>query len=131
MSNGKIVGLVALGIIGLMAIAWALGWVAVPFRVTSSENVQKQWTFAYQYEEALRASAAQYCSAKKAVESATSDNEKSQRRSQQLAIEQNYARIQAEYDAKLRNAFEAKLVRPADVPARAATLSDMVLQTCR
>ncbi len=131
MSTGKIVGLTLLGIIGFMAVAWGLGWVAVPLQVTSSENVQKQWAFAYQDEESLRASAAQYCSAKKAVEIATSDNEKSQRRSQQLAIEQNYARIQAEYDAKLRNAFEAKLVRPADVPARAATLSDMVMQTCR
>ena len=131
MSNTKIVfsvvGVLLLILIGL----WALGWMTVPFQVTSPENVQKQWAFAYQYEESLRASASQYCSARSAVESATSDNEKSQRRSQMLAVEQNYARIQAEYDAKLRNAFEAKLVKPSDVPTQAPTLTEMVQRTCK
>ena len=112
-------------VIALMLIFWVVGWLSVPFQVTSSENTQKQYAFVYQYEESLRAMAAQYNAAEKALKEATSENEQSQRRSHLLAIEQNYARVQAEYDAKLRNAFEAKYVRPSDVPPRAPTLAEM------
>lgn len=127
----KVAGVVAGLCILALVVLWILGWVAVPFQVTSPENVRKQWTFAYQYEESLKASAAQYCSARSAVETATGESEKVQRRSQMLAIEQNYARIQAEYDARLRNAFEAHLVKPSDVPLRAPALIEMTEQICK
>ena len=109
----------------LMAFSWAMGWVSVPFQVTSAQNVQDQWKFAYTFDESLQAAARQVCSTESAIKAADNTNEASQRRSQLLAIEQNYARIEGQYNARLRNAFEAKLVRPGDVPAQAPTLDEM------
>lgn len=111
-------------------VSWVGGWAAVPVRVTSAENVQKQWEFAYRYDESLQAAARQVCSAEKGVAESSSDTERTQRRSQALAYEQNYARIEAEFNAKLRNAFEAKYVAPPDVPKRASTLTEMKAKVC-
>src|SRR5262245_1140179 len=95
-----------LGVGILVAVGlFVLGWLAVPFRVASPQNVQDQWRFAYEYDEALKAQARQLCAAEQARDRATSDGERSQRASQALALEQNYARIAGEYNARLRNAF--------------------------
>lgn len=110
---------------------WALGWWAEPWRVTSAQNVREQWRFAYTYDESLQAAARQVCSADAALGSATTDTERTQRRSQLIALEQNYARIQAEYDARLRNAFEAGLVAPSDVPRKAPDLAQNRTKVCR
>ena len=110
--------------------AWLFGWFSVPGEIVSPENVKKQWAFAYQYDESLQAAARQVCLAEKALNAAESDTEKTQRRSQLLAYETNYTRIEAEYNAKLRNAFEAGLVAPPDVPKRAQTLDDMKSRVC-
>lgn len=115
----------------VMLVSVGLGWISMPFQKVSTENVQQQWAFAYQYDESLRAVARQVCSAEKAMNASTTPEEAIQRRSQVMAYEQNYARVQAEYDAKLRNAFEAKYIRPNDVPPRAPDLSVAKLMVCR
>lgn len=112
------------------SVGWVLKWLFLPAQVVSVENVREQWRFAYQYDESLKAIAQQICSTSKAVTNAESSEEKSQRRSQLIALEQNYARVEAEYNSKLRNAFEAKLVRPSDVPERAPTMKENVSQSC-
>lgn len=129
-SLGKIIAWVGGVLLVLMVLGWMFGWIGVPFRTTSAENVREQWSFAYRYEASLEASARNVCSARTAVAQATSDQEQVQRRSQALAYEQNYSRVQSEYDGRLRNAFEAKLVRPRDVPAEAPDL-DQMLQRIR
>lgn len=112
-------------------VVWGLKWLLVPAQVASVENVREQWRFAYQYDESLRAIAQQICSASKAVREAEDSNEKTQRRSQLVALEQNYARVEAEYNAKLRNAFDAKLVKPSDVPEKAPTMKESVSTACQ
>jgi len=109
---------------------FAFGWFTAPVQIYSIENVREQWRFAYDYDESLKAAAQQVCIAEKAVQDASSDNEKSQRRSQQMAYETNYTRIEADFNARLRNAFEAKLVKPADVPDKAPSLSEMKKRVC-
>jgi hypothetical protein len=118
-------------IIAIYAFAWGLGWATMPFEKTSVENVQAQWAFAYSYQESLKSEARQVCTAEKALAGATEHDEKMQRESQLEVLEQNYARIEAEYDAKLRNAFEAKYVKPSDVPHIAPTLVEMKEQVCQ
>lgn len=119
--------MLTLGVLGGIATYTGLAgrWLAQPAQILSPENVRAQWAFAYTYEESLAASARQVCIAEAAVKTATTDTEATARRSQLIAIQQNYARIEGEYNAKLRNAFEAKLVRPDDVPAIAPTLTQM------
>jgi hypothetical protein len=119
--------LLIVGVLGGLATYTGLAarWFAQPAQILSPENVRAQWAFAYTYEESLAASARQVCVAEAAVKAATTDAEGSARRSQLFAIQQNYARIEGEYNAKLRNAFEAKLVRPDDVPTIAPTLAQM------
>lgn len=107
----------------LVALGWFLSWLFVPAQVASPQNVREQWQFAYGYEEKLQAAAQQICIAEEAVASAVGSTEKEQRRSQLIAYEINYTRLQADYDARLRNAFEAKLVAPPDVPKVAPTLT--------
>lgn len=96
--------------------AFIAGWCAVPFKVFSADNVQDQWQFAYTYDESLSAIARQGCAVERLELEAATETERSQRRTQLLAIQQNYARVAGEYNARLRNAFEARLVRPPDVP---------------
>ena len=103
---GRIIGIGLAIIVGVVVLVWALGWIFAPFDVTSVDNVRKQWAFAYQYDESLHAVAKQVCSAERAVKEARGDEERIQRQSQALAFEQNYARIEAEYNAKLRDAFQ-------------------------
>lgn len=127
----RIIGISIAVIIGLVVIAWMLGWILTPLDVTSVRNVKKQWAFAYQYEESLKATAQQVCFVKRAVTNAKNDEERTQRQSQELAFAMNYTRIEAEYNAKLRDAFQAKYVKPSDVPDKAPTLVDMLLLVCK
>ena len=85
----------AAAVVVLTILGFALGWITLPFQVASVENVREQWRFAYDYSESLKASALQVCAAEKTLAESTSDNEKAQRRSQLLAIQQNYSRIEA------------------------------------
>lgn len=129
-SLGKVIAWIGGVLLIALVFGWVFGWIAVPFQTTSASNVREQWGFAYRYEASLQASARNVCSARTAVAQATSDEERVQRRSQAMAYELNYSRIQSEYDGRLRNAFEAKLVRPRDVPAEAPDL-DQMLQSIR
>lgn len=117
--------LVVLSIL-LGSIGWVLGWFAVPAQITSPQNVRAQWQWAYNTEEDLKASARNYCAAAVAYEQTTNEFYKEQRYSQVLVQEQNYNRIASDYNARLRNAFEAGLVAPPDVMPRAGALSETV-----
>jgi hypothetical protein len=107
-----------------------VGWLFFSSSKISSSNVSAQWKFAYQYSESLKTIARQACVADQAVSQSEGGEERTQRRSQALAVKQNYARVQAEYDAAVKNAFEAKYVRPADVTAEAPSLVQMQMRVC-
>lgn len=115
------------GLVGILVLAWVLFLSSIFF----PSNVSEQWRFAYEYNRSLIATSQNVCQARKDEAAATDPTVKSQRGSQRIAYEQNYRRIEAEYDARLANAFEAKLVRPADVPLQAPTLEQELLATCQ
>lgn len=119
----------ALGVV-LGYISLPFAWASQPVQILSPENVRKQWAFAYQYDESLQSAARQVCLTEQALAGASSEEEKTQRRSQLLAYQQNYTRIQADYNSKLRNAFEAKWVKPDDVPQKAPELVAMKQRVC-
>ena len=127
----RVFGVTLLVFVVLLTICVGAGWMALPFQQASVDNVQKQWAFVYQYDESLQTTARNVCSGEKALSGAQGEDERSQRRTQVMAYEQNYQRLQAEYNSKLRNAFESKYVRPNDVPNRAPELADMKLRVCR
>jgi hypothetical protein len=115
-----------LGCIGA-SVNYCSSWVNAGKEVVSPENVKEQWAFAYGFDESLGATARNWCSAKQAENLAVGDA-KDQRISQRLAQENLYSANAAKYDAALKNAFEAKLVKPSDVPTKAPTLDEKVLQ---
>ncbi len=119
------IGILVLLSIVLIPVGLALGWGRAAANVVSPDNVKKQWAFAYQYDEDLQATARNVCIAEKAVADAPDANAQNQRQSQLIAQQSNYNRIEADYNAKLRNAFEAKLVKPSDVPDKAPSLPEM------
>jgi hypothetical protein len=128
---GWIIALMLIGTgLGLAgnALGWFSAWVQQPAKIYSVENVRAQWAFAYTYEESLRTAARNVCSVRQLIDTNPNltENEASQRRTQLMTLEQNYNRIQAAYDAKLRNAFEARLVKPTDVIGLAYSLEDQI-----
>ena len=120
----------ALFIVAIVVVSLAAGWITLPFLKGSAGNVEKQFTFGYQQYNALKATATSVCAAQKAVDAATNDSERSQRTSQLLAYETNYARLAGEYDAWASNIFQGNVVRPADLPLRAPSLDTMKTQVC-
>jgi len=114
--------IVALGAV-IGAINFVGGWLSQPAKIYGVENVRAQWEFAYTYDESLGAIQRQYCTAKQAVADSVDAVERSQRNTQMIAVHNNYDRVEAQYNAALRNAFKAKLVWPSDVPEKAPSLN--------
>ena len=108
---------------------FASRWLGTATQILSPENVKEQWRFAYDYKESLGAAAIQVCNAEKLVAEATAAD-KSQRQTQLLARQDNYARIAAQYNGRMQDAFRAKLVAPNDVPNKAPTLDQMKQEAC-
>lgn len=127
----KVIGIVALVACVVMVLGFLLGWFALPWEKGSASNVQEQFRTGYETYESLQGTAQAVCIAEKAYNAETDPNLKSQRQSQVIAYETNYARLSADYDAWSRNIFEGGIVRPADLPARAPSLSEMKNQVCQ
>lgn len=113
----------------LGGVGFVAGWFKTGVEVISPENVKAQWQFAYDYDASLKAIAKQWCTAKIEETNETDKEVRPQRVSQRIAIENNYQRVKAEYDGRLRDAFRAGLVKPPDVPRSAPNLPDVVAAT--
>lgn len=126
----KVVGIAVVAILVICGASLFVRWLMVPAQVFSPENVRAQWQFVYDYDAQLKAIASQWCTAKDAEQNATTPEGREQRTSQRIAIEQNYDRVKAQYDGRLRDAFRAKLVRPPDmdIPNQAPPLTQVA--TC-
>ena len=127
---GKTIAIVVAGfvalVIGLTALGFALDWFGTGVKIVSPENVKAQYEFAYQDTRALRADATNVCGELHVLADPTvSADEKTSRRSQLLAYQQLYAKTEADYDARVANVFQAKLVKPSDVPLVSPTLQEM------
>jgi hypothetical protein len=120
---GVLVLSVVFGVVG-----FAAGWFRTGTDIISPQNVTEQWRFAYDYDESLGAIAKQWCTAKKVEDAETDPEVKAQRVNQTTAQSNNYDRVAAEYNGRLRDAFRAKWVKPSDVPTQAPTLEDKVAQ---
>lgn len=103
-----------------------LGWFNKAADVVSPQNVEAQYRAAYDNMEAMEAAATQWCSFKHAEDDATDPTVKEQRASQRLAVETNFPRIRALYNAAMEDAFRAKYVKPLDLPDDAPTLDQVV-----
>jgi len=108
------------------AVSWLRAWVSLPLRKMSAQNVEAQWQWAYNAEEDLQASARQVCNARNTLSEESDENAKVQWRSHVTAREDNYARIAADYNARMRNAFRAKYIRPDDVRENAPNVDEMI-----
>lgn len=126
----KVVGALILLSIVFGIIGYAGGWIGEGKRVISPANVREQWQFAYDYDRSLDAIAKQWCTADQAEQAETDPAIKSMRTNQRIGIENNYQRVKAEYDARLADAFRARIVRPRDVPREAPSLEDNVAENC-
>jgi hypothetical protein len=103
------------------------GWFSGEANIRSFGHVKAVYRDAYDYDNALKATASNACIAKAALVDARKSgdtNAASQRSSQLIAIEQTYNRVKGEYDAAMADHFRAKQVKPADLPSSAPVLSD-------
>lgn len=124
----RLIGIIIAATLVLGVVGLGLGWFRAGTQVISPDNVKSQWQFAYDYNESLKAIAGQWCTAKQAETAAADPDERVQRASQRIAVENNYQRVKAMYDARLEDAFRARLVAPPGVPARAPALTEAAVQ---
>lgn len=122
---------IILAIVAIAIFGTSLGWFGAATQTVSAAHVREQWADAYTKHEALTAIAANVCGAEKLVNTATSDSERSQRQTQLVAQEQNYARVAAEYNAAMADGFRSKYVKPGDLPSRASTLVEFKATICQ
>jgi hypothetical protein len=121
-------------VLGLVfgVLGFVLGWYRADTDVVSPQNVKAQYQDAYTNFEALKATAGDVCSALAAIDAETDPDARSQRVSEELAYEQNYRRIAADYDAAYDNVFQAEHVGPADLPHTAPGLdAELTTVGCR
>ena len=123
--------LVLVLIVVCAVVSMALGWITLPIDLFSRGNVQEQFTTGYDLYESLQSTSQAVCTAEAAVEAESNPDARTQRQSQLIAYETNYARISADYDKWSRNIFEGGLVRPPDLPARAPSLQNMRMEVCQ
>ena len=116
--------------VGIVVLNFAFGWMTNPLAVHGVENVKAQYQRLYDDDNAMKALATQHCVAMTATAQETDPQTKTQRMSQQLAITNNYARIQGEYNALMADAFRAKRVAPSDLPNPAPTLQERERTVC-
>ena len=119
------VGILVLLVVAFTALGLVFGWIGGAASVASVDNVKAQYQFAYQDLNSLKATAANACQQREFLaDPSISPDEKTADRAHLSAYEQNYVRIKAEYDARVQNVFQAKLVKPSDVPLEAPTLAE-------
>jgi len=123
--------LVLVLLVGCAVASAALGWITLPIDLFSRGNVQEQFTTGYDLYESLQSTSQAVCTAEAAVEAESNPDARTQRQSQLIAYETNYARISADYDKWSRNIFEGGLVRPSDLPDRAPSLQNMRMEVCQ
>lgn len=127
----KILGAIVALVVVIGILTFAFGWLDATVSVVSPANVKAQYHDAYSNYESLGAEACTVVAQRSVVAASTDPNVKVQLLSQQLAYEQTYRRIAAEYNAAYANAFEAKHVGPGDLPHVAPTLEEMIgARTC-
>lgn len=108
----KAVAAIVVLVLLLTLLGLGLGWFKGAVAVVSVENVKKQYQFGYEFDRKMRAEATTVCIGEK----------RGLEPSALAAYEQTYANIQASYDARMANAFEAKHVKPGDLPLTAPTI---------
>jgi hypothetical protein len=135
--NQSFVGLFfkGLGLVIVLSLVFGVvgffgGWFNAGKDIISPANVKAQWQFAYDFDRSLDAISKQYCTAVLVENAETDPTIKPQRTDQRIAIENNYQRVEAEYDGRLADAFRAKLVKPSNVPSVAPTLGENVASNC-
>jgi hypothetical protein len=126
LSIGAIVLLMVLSVVPTYyALGW--GWAVLPGQIHSVSHVSQEYQFAYTYINSLKAEAANVCLAESNLKADTqggaSLDQLSLDRQQVLATSQTYNNTKAAYDAELANTFQAKQVKPTDVPFVAPTLA--------
>lgn len=120
-----LLAIIVLGVLGTV-LSFAFGWFNAGVEVISPANVKAQFSHAYEDYESLKATAGNVCGAQQAVVDEPDPSIKSQRRTQLIAYQQTYRRIQADYDAAYDNAFKAKHVGPRDLPHDSPSLDEML-----
>lgn len=122
----KIIGIIIAIILGFVVVGWGMGWFNKAAEVTSANHVERQWALAYTANSSLQAIAGNVCRARRVADGETDPAIRSQRQSQVIAQEQNYARVAAQYNAAMADAFQSKLIKPGDLATSAPPLEEAV-----
>lgn len=101
------------------------GWFSGEAGLRSFEHARQTYAEAFDDTEAMAANARQACQFAASVKSARDAGDAAtatQRETQLLAVENNYERVRAEYQAYMRDHFRGGVLRPKQLPLPAPSL---------
>lgn len=121
--------LVVIGILVLMFgfTRFVLGWFGAGAEIVSPTNVKQQYALVIGDWEALQQEAANACAARSAPER---ENSPTFLEDPSFAYAAKYRETAADYNRRMNNLFEAKIVAPGGYPRRAPTLEEMQARVC-
>lgn len=103
------------------------GWFSGEANLRSFNHVRETYREAFDDVKAMEANASQACRFKQQVADAKASGDTStanQRESQLLAVENNYDRVKAEYEAYMSDHFRGGVIRPQQLPLPYPTLEE-------
>lgn len=120
---GKVLGWAIAFVVAVIALWLIIGWVTTSANVVSAGNVKEQHTQVIQNWEAMVAAAENACTVQK---SATTNDPSDPVLVENpvLAYEATFRRIKVEYERRMQNFFEAKIVAPSGYPTKVPYNSD-------
>jgi hypothetical protein len=126
----------ALWVAGIMAIIMVVGLLLIPLRlgvlwfnegarIASPQNIRVQFATGFSYWESLVEVSQQHCNHRGLIDEAETVNERTQRRTQLVAIANQYERVKRQYNAWAEDIFRGEFVGPAVLPEAAPSLVGM------
>lgn len=106
------------------------GWFQGEAQLRSFGHVRDTYREAFDDTAAMDANARQACRLDKVIAAETDPSVKQQRQSQLLAIENNYDRVKADYEAYMRDHFRGGVIRPRQLPLPYPSLEDRKAEVC-
>lgn len=111
-------------VVSLLLIPLRLGvlWFNEGARIASPQNIRVQFSTGFSYWESLVEVSMQHCNHQGLIKEAETTNERIQRRTQLVAIADQYERVKRQYDAWAEDVFRGEFVGPTVLPEAAPNL---------
>ena len=108
------------------AVGFFDAWYLKATSTNNPQNVTEKWQFAHEFDKSLDTITINWCNAVKTKDETIGNNSIEQSLARAYLTEYNL--VKAQYNARLNDAFEAKLIVPPNIPHSAPTLARNIIK---